>query len=75
MPVRLFKKTQLVAHHPGMWPSSLIHREAGQHRQVANDVFDGDKTITKDRPRLKRTTKPNAPIVFLHTAIVKSHSS
>ena len=107
-----------------MWPSSLIHREAGQQGQVANDVisdksrsflgknptvysiawsreaslnkipaidvnkntrgatsgqsgffsgqqtFDGDNTLTKDRPRLKRTT-----IVFLHTAIIKSHSS
>ena len=38
-------------------------------------TFDGDKTITKDRPRLKRTTKLNATIVFLHTAIIKSHSS
>ena len=35
MPVRLFKKTQLVVRRPGMWPSSLIHREAGQHDQVA----------------------------------------
>ena len=38
-------------------------------------TFDGDKTITKDRPRLKRTTKLNATIVFLHTAIIKSHFS
>ena len=38
-------------------------------------MFDGDNTITKDRPGLKRTTKPNATIVFLHTAIKKSHSS
>ena len=27
-------------------------------------TFDGDKTITKDRPRLKRTTKLNATIVL-----------
>ena len=33
------KKTQLVVRRPGKWPSSLIHREAGQHGQVANDVI------------------------------------
>ena len=38
-------------------------------------TFDGENTITKDRPRLKRTTKLNATIVFLHNAIIKSHSS
>ena len=37
-------------------------------------TFDGDNTITKDRPRLKRT-QLNATIVFLHTALIKSHSS
>ena len=37
------KKTQLVVRRPGMWPSSLIHREAGQHGRVANDVI-GDKS-------------------------------
>ena len=26
----IYKKTQLVVRRPGMWPSSLIHREAGQ---------------------------------------------
>ena len=115
---------QLVVRRPGMWPSSLMHREAGQHGQVINNIisdkphsflrkksysvfnsmdkgssfeydsrdcrykihdvyftrgatsgqsdffssqqmFDDDKTITKDRPRLKRTTKLNATIVFL----------
>ena len=38
-------------------------------------TFDGDNTITKVRPRLKRTTQLNATIVFLHTAILKSRSS
>ena len=38
-------------------------------------TFDGDNTITKDRPRLKSTTKPNATIVFSQTAIIKFHSS
>ena len=33
------KKTQLVVRRPGMWPSSLIHREAGQHGQVADDII------------------------------------
>ena len=35
----IFFLTQLVVRRPGMWPSSLIHREAGQHGQVANDVI------------------------------------
>ena len=35
----ILKKTQLAARRPGMWPSSLIHREAGQHGKVANDVI------------------------------------
>ena len=37
-------------------------------------TFDGDNAMPKDRPRLKRTTKLNATIVFVHTAIIKSHS-
>ena len=45
MPVRFFKKTQLIVRCPGMWPSSLIHREAGQHGQVANDVIS-DKSCS-----------------------------
>ena len=38
-------------------------------------MFDSDKTITKNRPHLKRTTKLNATIVFYHAAIIKNHSS
>ena len=38
----ILKNTQLVVRRPGMWPSSLIRREAGQ---VANDVT-GDKSYS-----------------------------
>ena len=38
-------------------------------------AIDSDNAITKDRPRLKITTKLNATIVLLHSAIIKTHSS
>ena len=37
-------------------------------------INDGGNAITNDRPRLKRTTKPNATIVLIHTAIITSYS-
>ena len=43
----IFKNMLLVVGRPGMWPSSLIHREAGQ---VANDVT-GDKSRSFSRTK------------------------
>ena len=46
------KKMQLVVRRSGMLSSSLIHREAGQHGQVANDVIS-------DKSRSFCATKEN----------------
>ena len=37
--------------------------------------IDSDNTITKDHPRLNRTTNLNVAIVLLHSAIIITNST
>ena len=54
---------------PAIDVTKYTSRTSGQSDFFSGQqTFDGDKTITKDRPRLKRTTKLNATIVFFISA-------